>query len=74
MYGDIYVITGNGREIPEALYEARDYLLRLSYLEKDEDKIGREFKRHRICSTHLVHLEHRNWEFFCPVCEALMED
>ena len=74
MYGDIYVITGNGREIPEANYEARDYLLRLSCLEKEENKIGREFKRRRTCSKHLVQLERRNWEFFCPVCENLMED
>ena len=71
MYGDIYVVTD--RYIPEASFQAREIFLEISQREVEEEKVGREFKRKRICSTHLVRLEHRNWEFFCPVCETLME-
>lgn len=67
MYGDIYVLTD--KNIPESNYQAREVLVDISHRETDGIRIEREFKMRRVCPTHLVRLERRNWEFFCPMCE-----
>jgi hypothetical protein len=41
----------------------------------DAERCAHELKVYRFCPIHLVRLERRLWEKFCPVCEQeTMED